>query len=717
MKKCAISLLVSICFISLFGNTAIDSLESVLKTSKEKDKAYVLNQLAYQYMERDLDMFLECSIQAYELAQKFKNKKEEAEAANYIGVYYRKKRDYPTSLSYFQKSLDIRKILGEQEALGKALFAISHVYNFQGDFNKALDTYFEALDIFLPLKNGYFISTIYNNIGICYNRIGDYNKALDYYYKALNLKEEMLKTEQPEEYKIKIESTLTNIGNVHLRLEEFDKALEIFLKGLEGDNDDNTTSKLLNNIGIAYQEMGDLEKALFYHQRALSMNRKLDMKDKIAASLNNIGYIYDIQKDWQTTLDYYQQALAMKEEIGDKFGIANGMKNVGSIFLEMKQYNKAFGYLQKSIDLAESIGALELVKDSNKYLSRFHHEQNNYEAALECEQKYSAIKDSLFHESMAEQLAAIETNYEIVKSEKENVRLHKVNLQYKVNIQKAHLDKLRFFVIMLLLLLAVVIITFAYYQKRAINKILQKSKANLEIEVEHRTIELAKTNTDLLNEIEERKKAEITIKDSLKEKEVMLREIHHRVKNNLQIISSILNLQSYSEIDDKSLSILENTRNRVYSMSLIHEKLYMERNLARIDFKDYVSGLLNYLLGNYQFDSKRIDLKLDIKKIFLNLDTAIPCGLLINEIFTNSVKHAFQNMNEGLITVQMFKDKANYFNLIIGDNGNIVHSEEELINHNSIGMQLIRLLAKQINSELIIDVSAGVKYSFKFKEK
>ncbi|MDO9577401.1 MAG: tetratricopeptide repeat protein [Candidatus Cloacimonadales bacterium] len=715
-KKTILCLIGAFCLFNLFGNTEIDSLEAVFKTSKEKSKASILNKLAYQYLEYDLDMTLDCALQAYDLAQKYKNKDEEAKAADLIGIYYRKKRDYPASLSYFQKSLEIRKILGDQEAIGKALFAISHVYNFQGDFNKALDTYFESLDIFYPLNNGYYISSIYNDIGICYNRLGDYQDALEYYYKALDLKEDLLKSGE-EANKIKIESTLNNIGNVHLRLGEFDKALEIFLKFLEGENDDIIQSKLLNNIGIAYQEMGDLEKALFYYQRALSLNRKLDLKDKIAASLNNIGYIYDMQKDWNTTLAYYQQALTLKEEIGDQFGIANGQKNVGSIFLEMKQYNTALSYLRKSIELAENIGAQEILKDNYKYLSRLFHEQNNYKTAFECEQKYSAIKDSLFHESMAEKLAAIETNYMIVKAEKEKEILIKDNLLYKFDIQKVNLEKLRSYILVLLLLLLSMIITFAYYQKRAINKILQKSKANLEIEVEHRTIELAKTNTDLLNEIEERKKAEIIITDSLKEKEVMLREIHHRVKNNLQIISSILNLQTYDEIDDKSLSILENTRNRVYSMSLIHEKLYMERNLAQIEFKDYISGLLNYLLGNYQFDSKRIDVKLEIKKVFLNLDTAIPCGLLINEIFTNSIKHAFQNMEEGLVTIQMFKDKKNYFNLIIGDNGNIIHSEEELINHKSIGMQLIKLLAKQINSELIIDVSGGVKYIFKFKEK
>jgi two-component system, sensor histidine kinase PdtaS len=718
LKKISILiLLLSLCCINLFASSKIDSLETVLTSMKEKDKPESLNRLAKLYLEVDLEMSLECALQANELAQRFKQTEEEARANYNIAVYHRKKGDYPNSLSFNLKSLELYQKIGDEFEIAYCYKSIGNDYNFQGIFNSALEFYFKALGISLSLNNNYLVASLYNNIGICYNRLGDYNLALENYYESLKIKQEMLKSGELHEKDIRIYSTLNNIGNLHLRMRDFEKALSIFLQEVDNCTDAVSTSKLLNNIGIAYQELGDLEKALFYYQRALSMNKKLNRKDKIATSLNNIGYIHDIQEDWPETLKFYKKALDFKEEIGDQFGIANGKKNVGSIYLELKQYKTAYRYLQESIVLAENIGALEIVKDDFNFLSRLYHEQNNDKLAYEYGKKYSILKDSLYHESMAAQLAAIETNYELAKSGKENEKLQKDNLQYKLNIQIAHLEKMRYLILVLMLLLLSVIITFAYFQKRVITRLLQKTKKELEVKVNIRTNELAASNIALRKEITERTKAEVIIKDALEEKEVMLREIHHRVKNNLQIISSILNLQSHGSMSDQSQSILENTRNRVYSMSLIHEKLYLENNLAQIDFKDYLSGLLNYILGNYDFEHKRINLKFDIKKIFLNLDTAIPCGLLINEIFTNSIKHAFQNLAEGLVKVVMFKDKDDYFHLEISDNGNIIKSEEELTRHKSMGMQLIRLLSKQINSEMIVDVSDGVKYSFKFLEK
>jgi len=716
-KKLISCLLVLICVFTLLGNTEIDSLEMVLKKSAERDKSELLNELSIQYISSDLEMSLECALQAKEIAKKYEQNKEEAKANYNLGIYYRKKGDFTTSLSLFEESLELYKKIGDEKEIAKGFKALGNVYNYQGNFNNALDSYYKALGIFISLKEDFHVALLYNNIGICYNRLGDYHSALENYYLSLHLKQEIVEKGEMDEQIIRVYSTLNNIGNLHLRLKEFDKALENFLQGLDCCNDEISTSKLLNNIGIAYQEKRDLEKALFYFERALSINKKLNRKDKIAVTWNNIGYVYDLKKDWPSALTFYQKALIYKQEVEDQFGIANCQKNVGSIFLEMKQYDKAREYFLKSIEIAEEIGAMEIVKDDNKYLSRIYLELKSYKTALEYEHKYSAISNSLFHESMAEQLAAIETNYEVQKAEKENEILLKNNLLFQFESQKANFAKLRSYLLILILLFITAIIAFGYLQKKERTKILQKSKHNLEIQVSNRTTELGKANADLLIENEERKKAEIIIKESLKEKEVMLREIHHRVKNNLQIISSILNLQSNDELDNKTLTALENTRDRIYSMSLIHEKLYMENNLAQIDFKDYISGLLNYLMGNYQHDSQRIDLKLDVQKTFLKLDTAIPCGLMINEIITNSIKYAFKNIKQGLIEVKMFKDKENYFNLVIGDNGDLIKSQDELVNQKSIGMKLIRLLSRQIRSEMKIDVSNGVKYSFKFKEK
>jgi transcriptional regulator of acetoin/glycerol metabolism len=170
---------------------------------------------------------------------------------------------------------------------------------------------------------------------------------------------------------------------------------------------------------------------------------------------------------------------------------------------------------------------------------------------------------------------------------------------------------------------------------------LERTKEELEHRVIERTAALSKVNDDLRNEIAERKKAEEQINASLQEKVVLLREIHHRVKNNLQVISSLLNLQSGYIEDKRSLEIFRESQNRVRSMALIHEKLYQSKELNKIEFSEYIKSLTKDLFNSYNVDNNRIILKSDFDGIYFEIDTAILCGLIINELVSNSLKHAF----------------------------------------------------------------------------
>lgn len=152
-----------------------------------------------------------------------------------------------------------------------------------------------------------------------------------------------------------------------------------------------------------------------------------------------------------------------------------------------------------------------------------------------------------------------------------------------------------------------------------------------------------------MKDITERKQTESQLKASLKEKEVLLKEIHHRVKNNLQIISSLLNLQSEYIQDKQDLDIFKVSQNRIESMALIHEKLYQSKDLARIDFGEYIRDLVCTLFCSYEVNSSAIDMKINIDQIFLGIDVAIPCGLMINEVVLNYLKHAFPKGRTGEI--------------------------------------------------------------------
>ncbi len=222
----------------------------------------------------------------------------------------------------------------------------------------------------------------------------------------------------------------------------------------------------------------------------------------------------------------------------------------------------------------------------------------------------------------------------------------------------------------------------------------------------------------IYRDITERKKAEEQIKASLKEKEMLLQEIHHRVKNNMQIISSLLNLQSRHIKDKESLRLFKSSQNRVKSMALIHERLYQSKDFTRIDVADYVQNLTNHLFITYGISKDVIKLKISIRDIFLDIKTAIPCGLIINELVSNSLKHAFPNGKKGVIEISIRSLNKGEVELVVGDNGVGMPEDAKLRNTKSLGLYLVSMLAEdQLHGEIKLDKMEGTTFHFRLRVK
>ncbi len=215
-------------------------------------------------------------------------------------------------------------------------------------------------------------------------------------------------------------------------------------------------------------------------------------------------------------------------------------------------------------------------------------------------------------------------------------------------------------------------------------------------------------------DITERKKTFDQIESSLKEKEVLLREIHHRVKNNLQIISSMLNLQTNYITDAKSLAIFEESRNRVRSMALIHEKLYQNESLSTLNIRDYIIELVNYLMRSYRSDYA-IKLEINISDIFMNTDTAIPLGLILNELVSNSLKYAFPDGKSGKITVSLNPFTSEKYQMIISDDGVGLPTNFNIKETNTLGLQLVSSLVTQLDGDILLTNNGGTRFEINFK--
>lgn len=216
-------------------------------------------------------------------------------------------------------------------------------------------------------------------------------------------------------------------------------------------------------------------------------------------------------------------------------------------------------------------------------------------------------------------------------------------------------------------------------------------------------------------DITARKLAEEITQRSLKEKELLLKEIHHRVKNNLQIIVSLLKLQSKFVFDARDLEIFNKSRSRVETMSLIHEKLYKSQDISQIDIGNYLKDLISHLLKAYSVNSVNTDFEINAENIQVTIDTAIPCGLIVNELINNILKHAFPYGYRGKIQLNLFRSGENIILEVI-DNGIGLPENIELDNNDSLGMQLIDTLVKQLDGVIEVTRNAGTKFSIEFKE-
>jgi len=254
-------------------------------------------------------------------------------------------------------------------------------------------------------------------------------------------------------------------------------------------------------------------------------------------------------------------------------------------------------------------------------------------------------------------------------------------------------------------------------ERRRSEERLQNAYDELEDRINERTEELVESNKVLIDEIEERRRIEERLKTSLHEKEILLKEIHHRVKNNLQVISSLLFLQSKKVDDAKVMASLQESQNRVRTMALIHEKLYQSGDFTAIDFGKYLEEIVRFLQTTYRDQSKHIEFQIDADHLELGLDYAIPCGLMVNELVSNSLKHAFNGRENGTVQIQMHSRESGTIELIVEDNGVGMPQDLDIRETRSLGMQLIHNLVTQIDGNLSVENKDGTQFKILFKKQ
>jgi PAS domain S-box-containing protein len=218
----------------------------------------------------------------------------------------------------------------------------------------------------------------------------------------------------------------------------------------------------------------------------------------------------------------------------------------------------------------------------------------------------------------------------------------------------------------------------------------------------------------ILRDVTDRKKADEQIRTSLREKELLLKEIHHRVKNNLQVISSLLGLQARAALSGEVKRIFQDSQNRIHSMALLHERLYKSDSLSEIDCSEYVRELAGQLFRSFGVNSNRVQLTIDIEDVSMNMDTALPCGLILNEVISNSLKYAFPGGQDGEIHVHLSSTDATSYRLLVHDNGTGLPEGLDVSTTRTLGWRLIRTLADQLGARIDVRSDDGTEIELRF---
>jgi two-component sensor histidine kinase len=514
------------------------------------------------------------------------------------------------------------------------------------------------------------------------------------------------------------------------------------------------------NIGVVYLNQGYYQPASEAFYRAMIAFEKLDDKALLSKTYHNLGMLYRRTKNYKISLDFYNKSLALKRDLGDVRGQALTLNNMSSVFIHQKDYKSAkrmalesyqfcennglleYGasclinasqaslrlkekeecrkqlaqtkellaqypdnldradYLmakadleknendlraaaastKEAIELYKEHKTLEQLKDGCFYLAGIYSEMGKADLAIEWLNKAVEINDTIYHRENIRQVNEMQIVYKTKSKEKENEHLRMENRLEQMRAETSQNQRnILLASIFVFVLLGIWILRLLWQKNKAYDE-LDRNKKALEVAVE--------------------------------QKDTLLRELHHRVKNNLQVVTGLLDLQMARIKDADVIKALNDGKNRIRSMALIHQKLYRTEDLKSVDMQEYLEKLLNEIRSGFAIPGKTIETHISAQGIQLDIDVAIPLGLVVNELVTNSFKYAFEEKTSGMIDVSIEKNGDRFF-LKIKDDG----PGYDFVNKASkatLGLRLVNMLVKQIRGTVEIHNFSGTEVEIQF---
>ena len=552
----------------------------------------------------------------------------------------------------------------EQKTIDRLNYLADSLSEKQTD--SALVLAYKAIQLSKKINYKKGIAESSNNIAVCEDIKGNSVEAIKLFISTIKLFEELKDTN-------KIAQCYSQMGISYFFQYQYDnaqlyyqKAINLYLK----TKNKKELAGVLINQGIVYTYINKNNEAEKNYLNALNIYQEENNIAGLSPTYNSLAKIYFAKKNYEKAIEYYKQSEKYSIESNNSFNLISTYNSLAIIYKELRKYDDAKMYSEKSVAISKQIGALEREMFCHETMADILFAMGDYKNAYESFKNYSSIKDSIFTTDKNDAIAEMQAKFDVEKNQQ---KVKEIELQKKIDDEANTKQRILFMVVIVVILISLVFTILLFRNKQKVNSLLEQKNA--------------------------------AIQANLEQKEVMMSEIHHRVKNNLQMVSSILDLQARDLTDEKSMRVIEDSLSRINAISLIHQRLYQSDNIRGIKINTYLQELAFDILKNFSSSVTTTPIQLTCKVADLNMDleSAIPIGLITAELITNACKYAFLSIEKPEITITLNKQQDALV-LIVTDNG---VGKQAAVNESgtSFGTKLIKSLSRKLRAEIIEDTS------------
>ncbi|MCZ2223197.1 MAG: tetratricopeptide repeat protein [Chitinophagales bacterium] len=586
---------------------------------------------------------------------------------------------------YAQKATALAQKFNYEAGEASAYNVMALCFELKGNLDTAFVLYNQSYKKRVKLKDYQGASGVLLNIGAAYFLQGYYNLALKNYLNSIYLlKENNLISNNS----LTLSKVYNNIGLIHRTKKEYEEAIKWYLQSLQIKKEIKDTRGVLNsfiNLSMTYQNLKDYKKALSYVDSAIVIAKNEKWEEEYASLYTNKASIQLNQGKIKTATENITKAFEWLEKILDAKTKTYTFYTAGEIDISEKKYILAIDNFLKCIDLAKKQNNREVLQSAYAQLAQCYAFNNAYKDAYSANLKHQEIRDSIFNLESKRSLDEQQILFNVKENEQKITHLNIENNKKELERKQAEKRFVLSIIFSTLFGIGILILIFLWKKNREKNKALNHKN--------------------------------LIIETALQEKETLLKEIHHRVKNNLQIIIGLLELQESLHEDQKIEKLISEAHARIKTMAIIHEMLYQNNDLNKINVLHYVNKLISYIESEFKKDEISVEKNITINKVFFNIDTIVPLGLILNELLTNIFKYAFVSKSKKQINVSITLIEQKKWQLKVSDNGVGIHDYESKLKQGSFGLKLVTMLARQLKGGVEYYCKDGSFFLINFEEQ